>query len=336
MKNISVFISIPVIIVSLLILINSNFQGSEWCTKNLKLFGTTVTIQLNHKNRSIRDSAIQKIIDEFKRIEAKFSPYISTSELSIINKTAYGNIFKVSDETAELIRFSLKISRLSEGAFDITYASVGNLYDFRKKTKPNQDQLDKGFSGIGYTNLKLDQNNNLTFKNQNTKISFGGFAKGYAVKKAIDIIKGYGIRNALVTAGGDSMVIGLKDNNPWRTGIKAPRGPVRAVYTFNLTDKAISTSGDYERFFVSNDGDRIHHIVNPSTGKSASDVQSVTVIGNNPTFTDALSTSMFVMGARRSIVLAENLKNIEVLVIDKSGSIHKSSGFPKHQNFSDK
>ncbi|THB69539.1 MAG: FAD:protein FMN transferase [Gammaproteobacteria bacterium] len=334
MKKLPVFLSIPILLIAAFILIDKSYSGAVWSAKELKLFGTTVSIQVNHEKRTIRELAIKKVIEEFKRIENQFSPYISTSEISVLNNTAFNNTVKVSDETARLIRFASGISQLSEGAFDITYASVGQLYDFRNQSAPSAEQLAKAKYGIGFNNLELYENNTVSFKNRYTKISFGGFAKGYAVKQAIEILKGYGISNALVTAGGDSMVIGTKNGNPWRTGIKAPRGQLRAVYTFNLTDKAISTSGDYERYFIDGEGDHVHHIVNPATGNSASDVQSVTVIGNDPTFTDALSTAMFVLGAKRSMVLAEGIDHVEALVIDKAGDFHISTGFPQHQTFS--
>ncbi len=333
MKNLSAFISIPIVIIATLILINHTYSGPEWSTKNIKLLGTTVRIQVHHEKRTVRELAITKVIEEFHRIESKFSPYIKDSELSQINTQAFETKIRLSNEAAELLRFSQQTSQQTEGAFDITYASVGHLYDFRKKTQPAQEQFIKALPGIGINNLLLDEKNNLRFKHPNTKISFGGFAKGYAVKQAIEIIKGYGISNALVTAGGDSMVIGQKNGHPWRTGIKAPRKKHQAVYTFSLSNKAISTSGDYERYFIDNEGDRVHHIVNPSTGKSASDVHSVTVIGNDPMQTDALSTAIFVMGTNKGLVLAENLDDIEVLIIDKSGEFYKSTGFPAHEDF---
>lgn len=336
MKKISTFISIPIIVISILVLIDISYSGPEWSAKDLKILGTTVRIQVNHIKRSTRELAIKKVIEEFERIESKFSPFKKDSELSIINAKAFKEDIKISDEMAELLNFSLDVTRQTEGAFDITYASIGHLYNFRTKSKPKDKVISKAIPGIGISNIVLDENNIIRFKHPETQISFGGFAKGYAVKRGIDIIKGFGIENALVTAGGDSIVTGLKNGQKWKTGIQAPRGKPHAVYTFDLFNMAISTSGDYERYFVDNTGGRIHHIFNPDTGKSVSDVQSVTVIGKDPMFTDALSTAIFVLGIKKGIALAENLKGIETLIIDNSGDLHKSTGFPKHIDFTQK
>ena len=332
-KRIKLKIVCLLIFPAILLLQQFGCSKPEWLSQDLKLFGTTVRIQVQHEKRTVRELAIKKVIKEFKRIEAKFNPYIDSSELSFINSNAFESRVPLSDEAFELIQFSLWASQKTQGSFDITYASTGSLYDFRKKTKPTKKELEKAYLAIGYENIHIDDDKSIRLKHPDTKISFGGFAKGYAVKQAIEIIKGYGIENALVTAGGDSMVIGLKKEKPWRTGIKAPRGNLRAVYTFNLSNKAISTSGDYERYFFDENDDRVHHIVNPTTGSSARKVQSVTVIGNDPMLTDALSTAMFVLGAKNAIVLAESLEGIEALIIDKSGDFHKSTGFPQHHTF---
>ncbi len=303
----------------------------HWQSKELKLLGTTVRVQVNHEDANIRAKAINSVITEFARIESKFSPFKQSSEISNINSNGYEKDIPISEEMMELLSFSFKISELTDGAFDVTFASVGHLYDFREKTAPTRKQFNDGFKGVNFKNIILGADS-VRLSHQNTKISFGGFAKGYAVKKSIEIIKSYGIKNGLVTAGGDSMVIGLKNGTEWKTGIKAPRGELRAVYSFPLTNKAISTSGDYERFFENN-GEKIHHIINPNTGKSAQDIQSVTVIGTDPMVTDALSTSMFVLGIERAMSLCERSSDIDALIIDKSGDIYKSSGFPDHQKF---
>ncbi len=303
----------------------------HWQNKELKLLGTTVRVQIEHEDAAVRQTAIDNVIAEFSRIESKFSPFIKDSEISNINSTRGVEGIPISKEMMELISFSLEISKLTDGAFDITFASVGHLYDFRAKTAPNEQQFNDGFSGVNYKNIILGANS-IKLSHHETQISFGGFAKGYAVKNSIAILKAHGIKNGLVTAGGDSMVIGLKNGAKWKTGIKAPRGDLRAIYSFPITNQAISTSGDYERFFESN-GEKIHHIINPDTGKSAQGIQSVTVIGPDPMVTDALSTAMFVLGVERAINLCERSANIDTLIIDKSGLIYKSSGFPDHELF---
>lgn len=330
LSGIKLIFSAVILLCSILITSCSDNQ-QHWQNRELKLLGTTVRIQVNHQNKNIRQKAINDIIAEFSRIESKFSPFKETSEISHINKAGYTQELRISDEMKELLSFSLNISTLTNGAFDITFASVGHLFDFRKKTGPDNELFKDNFKGVSYKHITLNKNI-IRFNNSKTQISFGGFAKGYAIKKSIEILKSYGIENALVTAGGDSMVIGLKNGEQWKTGIKAPRGELRTVYSFPLTNKAISTSGDYERYFESN-GRRVHHIINPISGKSARGIQSVTVIGPDPMMTDALSTAMFIIGTERAMNLCEKAINIEALIIDESGKLHKSSGFPNHQTF---
>ena len=156
-------------------------------------------------------------------------------------------------------------------------------------------------------------------------IDLGGIAKGYAVDRAIHILQKCGIQQALVSAGGDSKILGDKQGRPWMIGIQHPRKKQAVALSIPLTDTAISTSGDYERFFLSND-ERIHHIINPQTGKSAKQSWSATVIGPDAITTDALSTTIFILGAEKGLKLINSLDNIDAIIIDSSGVVHYSSG----------
>ena len=169
-------------------------------------------------------------------------------------------------------------------------------------------------------------NNELRFNDPGVRIDLGGIAKGYAVDRAIEIAKRCGIDEALISAGGDSKILGKKQGRPWIIGIQHPRKKNEMALVLPLSDTAISTSGDYERFFI-RDGQRIHHIINPSTGKSATVTWSATVTGPDAITTDALSTTIFVLGAIKGIALIETLENIDAVIIDNEGNVHYSSGF---------
>ena len=166
----------------------------------------------------------------------------------------------------------------------------------------------------------------VSFAREGVRINLGGIAKGYAVERAIDVVRRLGIAHASVTAGGDSRLLGDRRGQPWLVGIQDPRNEKAIAVRLPLVDEAISTSGDYERYF--DDGDvRYHHIISPSTGRSANGVQSVTVVGPDATMTDALSTSVFVMGVEAGLALIESLDGFDAIVIDDDREMHYSSGF---------
>ena len=168
--------------------------------------------------------------------------------------------------------------------------------------------------------------NKIRFGNDAVRINLGGIAKGYAIDRAADIIGQCGITQAMVSAGGDSRIIGDRKGRPWVIGIKHPRDPEAIAIRLPLTESAISTSGDYERFFIEN-GNRVHHIINPATGRSATSSWSATVVGPDALTTDALSTTLFILGAVEGLALIETLEGIDAIIIDSDGKVHYSSGF---------
>ncbi|TNF38630.1 MAG: FAD:protein FMN transferase, partial [Gammaproteobacteria bacterium] len=170
-----------------------------------------------------------------------------------------------------------------------------------------------------------DRDKSIRFARQGVKIDLGGIAKGYAVDNGIDILKRCGIRNGMVSAGGDSRILGDRNGWPWMLGVRHPRQKDQVVVKLPLNDAAVSTSGDYERFFIE-DGVRYHHIIQPKTGQSVSGTWSATVIGDKAVMTDALSTALFVMNLQDALALVEKLKNIDAIIIDDKGVMHYSSG----------
>ncbi len=293
--------------------------------------GTVLRVELWHESREQAERAIETVIDEMYRIDNLMSPFKPGSELSKINSLASKRPVVISSEMFRLIQKSLHFSRLSNGAFDITFAGVGALYDYRNKIKPQQKQLLNKLPAIDYRHIKLDPSDKTIFFNHSdVKIDLGGIAKGHAVDNAVTLLSARGITSAIVTAGGDSRIIGDKQGRPWMVAIRNPRNKQEFAAAIPIVDAAISTSGDYERYFES-DGIRYHHIINPRTGLSSDSIRSATVIGQDATTTDALSTSIFVLGPKQGMKLIESLPEIEAIIIDQAGIMYHSRGLLQNQ-----
>ena len=288
--------------------------------------GTRVSVELWHNNPQTSRNCSDRIFAEIHRIDALMSPYKSNSEISFINNNAAISAIEISAEMAAIIRRALYFSQLSNGAFDITYASIGYRYDYRKKQQPSAATISVSLDSIDYRHIQLDKQQ-IYFDNTGVRIDLGGIAKGYAVDRAFQIANDCGIAEAMISAGGDSRILGNKRGKPWMIGIQHPRKKNDIALVLPLSDTAVSTSGDYERFFIQEDGRRVHHIINPATGESANDSWSATVIGPDTLTTDALSTTVFVLGAKKGIALIETLKDIDAVIIDRHGKVHYSSGF---------
>ncbi len=269
---------------------------------------------------------INAIEQEMFRIDQQMSPYKEQSELSLVNRVAATKAVKISTELFELLTVAEKISQLSHGAFDITYASIGYQYNYRERKRPNQLAIKAALPAIDHSSITLNkEHSSVHFSHQGVKIDLGGIAKGYAVKRCLAILKNSGVKHGLVSAGGDTGLLGDRKGRPWLVGIKHPRAEHKTAVHIPLENEAISTSGDYERYFIE-DGVRYHHIINPKTGDSARKVVSVSVIGKDPTYVDALSTTIFVKGLVDGMALINRLPEFEAIIIDNQQRLHFSNG----------
>lgn len=311
---------------ALLGLIIQTASFAEWQSQEDAIMGTSVSVQVWHSDPQLGRNLTGDVLAEFRRIERLMSPYIEASELSLLNREAAQKPIKISAELFDLLELSRDFSELTQGAFDITFASVGHHYDYRKGVVPSSDEIQRNLKKIDYRQLQLNPDDrSVRYTEPGVRIDLGGIAKGYAVDRGISLLKNNGIEHALITAGGDSRLLGDHRGRPWHIGVRDPRKPKDMVALLPLVDTAVSTSGDYERYFEQ-DGVRHHHIISPSTGRSASEVQSVTIIGPNATRTDALSTSVFVLGRTDGLKLIDRLADVEAVVIDAQGLMHYSSG----------
>lgn len=323
------FLCIP-----LLLLLASSVQA-KWHSDAQDVMGTRVSLTFWLEDDAKAAIALAAVMAEMHRIDQHFSPYIASSELSRANQQAVlataDKPLVISPELTRLIDKSLYYSRLTDGAFDITFASLARYYDYRKRLTPSEAQRAALLPAINYRLIHLDkQQRTLWFEHPQLYIDLGGIAKGYAVDRGIAILRSYGVVHASLSAGGDSRVLGDKRGRPWLVGIKNPRADAVAI-SLPLDNVAVSTSGDYERYFIADSGERVHHIINPRTGKSTSGVNSVTIIGPQGFDTDPLSTSVFVMGPEKGLALINKLPGFDAVIITSQGKVLYSQGLENPQ-----
>jgi thiamine biosynthesis lipoprotein len=299
---------------------------AEWVGDARPLMGTEVRVLLWHEDAAVGEEIVNEVFVEAERIDRLMSTYKEDSRISEINRLAATEPVVAGDELFRLIRRSQDISVLTLGAFDITYDSVGQHYDFRNRQRPDQATIDVERELINFRFVELDQAaGTVAFREPGVRINLGGIAKGYVVERGVSILRKHGISNGIVTAGGDSRLLGDRRGQPWMVGIRDPRKEGEVAISVPLQDEAISTSGDYERYFEEGDT-RYHHIIQPSTGEPAGGVHSATVFGPDAVITDALSTSVFVMGVDQGLRLIATLPDYESIVIDAEGRIFYSDG----------
>ena len=306
-----------------------------WVRREEAIMGTAISVELFCDDLRHGELAAAAVMEEMHRVDRAMSPHKPASELCRINREAAHHAVSLSEEMARLVERALRFSRLSGGAFDITYAAVGQLYDYRQRVRPNAQALAAARECVGWQHLEFDPRaRSLRFARSGMRIDLGGFAKGHAVDNAAALLKKRGIAHAMVSAGGDSCVIGSRPERdggrrPWSVAIRDPRQPDEVVAVLPLEDVSISTSGDYERFFDDRvDGaiERVHHVIDPATGLSPRGVRSVTILAPDGLTSEALSKTVFVMGASRGLALIESLAEVDAVVVDAAGALHASSG----------
>lgn len=309
---------------------NSAFKSAEscgWMKREESIMGTAISVELWSDDELAGNAAIDAVMEEMHRIDRVMSPHKADSELSIINRDAAAGPVPISSEMFHLLARAAHFSQLSDGAFDITYAAVGRLFDYRLRTRPNAVELAKARLAVGYRHVQLDaQNLTVQFSRPDVCIDLGGFAKGHAVDNATKILRELGIAHANVSAGGDSRVIGDRRGRPWMIGVRDPRTHNGVIAALPLEDTSISTSGDYERYFIE-DGTRFHHLIDPATGRSPNTVRSVTILAEDGLTTEAFSKIVFVLGLKKGMQLIAAQQGIDAVVVDTDGVLHYSTGF---------
>ncbi|HEY7740340.1 MAG TPA: FAD:protein FMN transferase [Steroidobacteraceae bacterium] len=299
---------------------------AEWHHREAAIMGTRIAVEAWHEDAAAAEAAIDAVLAEMRRIDELMSHYRPESQLSRVNREAAAGPVRVDPELAQLVARSLEFSELTGGAFDISYASVGYLYDYRDHRRPTEQQIRDALPGVSWRHIEVDlAASTVRFRRPGMRIDLGGIAKGHAVDRSIALLRARGIAHATVTAGGDSFVLGDRRGRPWVVGIRHPDDPGRVIARIPLADAAISTSGDYERYFDEG-GVRYHHIINPKTGRSATGVRSVTIIAPTSTLAEGLTKGAFILGPERGIALAESQPDTDAVIVRDDGKVFYSKG----------
>lgn len=321
---------IPLALTALLFLssLSPSFAQAGLFFKKTTIMGTDLEITVSASEASLADAAFSSVEDEMARIESLMSEWREGTPVAEVNRNAGIKPVAVPDEVFKIISDAVLISEASKGAFDITWASMRGLWSFAPGSErvPSKEEVDGRIGLVNYRDIVLDRSKKSVFlKRKYMAIGLGAIAKGYAVDRAMKKMVSLGIKDAIVKAGGDMRVQGRGDDGPWKIGIRDPRDKEKLLATLEVSNISISTSGDYERFFVK-DGVLYHHIMDPKTGYPARGTMSVTIIGPDTETTDALSTAVFVMGVEAGMELIKSLKGIEAIIVDSDGLIHSSPG----------
>lgn len=265
---------------------------------------------------------------EIDRIENLISSWKPTSETSEVSKFSGIRPVEVSKELLGLVERANYISKLTNGAFDISYAAVDGLWNFdgREMVPPSAEEITNSIVKIGYKEIQINVERQTIFlKHPKMKIGFGAIGKGYAADRVKAILIDKGVKSGIINAAGDMSAWGTQlDGTPWKIGVINPMNKSKVFAWFDLKDNAVVTSGDYERFITMN-GKRYGHIINPKTGYPSEGVVSCTVFAPKAELADALATALFVMGIEAGINFVNQLPQVEALMIDEKGKIFSST-----------
>lgn len=273
--------------------------------------------------------AVNEALRVYERIDGLTNRYNAISQISLINNNAGIRAVQVDQELFELLKIGIILSEQSAGAFDITIGALTDLWGIGKKEAaiPSDADIERALSVVSYKYLKLDEDSKTAYlTKKGASIDVGAIAKGYATDKAIEILKSYKIKSAIINAGGSISVIG---NNPkgqaWRIGIQHPREKDKILAQISMAGyNSLQTSGDYQRFNIINDK-KYSHILDPRTGKQPEKLASVTIVNNNSTVGDFLSTAVFVLGKEEGLKLLRNYYDTQAIIYTLEGDFFYTS-----------
>ncbi len=293
------------------------------------LMGNQFEISAVSENEDWASERINAGINEIKRIEKLLTTFDDSSETNLINRNAGIEAVKVSEETFSLIERSIRISNITQGAFDITYGSIDKSlwnFDTTMKSLPDEENAKQMVRLIDYRNIILDDKNKTIFlKEKGMRIGFGGIGKGYAAEMAKKIMQQMGVESGVVNASGDLTAWGLQPNGEeWTIGIANPNYSGQVFSFMKITGLAVATSGNYEKFILI-DGKKYSHTINPRTGLPVTGIKSVTIITKNAEIADAMATPVTIMGVKAGLHMINQIKDIEAIIIDDNDKIFTSN-----------
>ena len=293
------------------------------------LMGNQFEISAVSDNEQNANRSINAGIDEIKRIEKLLTTFHDSSETNLINRNAGIEAVKVSEEIFNLIERSIRISSITQGAFDITYGSIDKRlwnFDTQMKSLPDKETAKEMVRLINYRNIVLDRENSTVFlKEKGMRIGFGGIGKGYAAEMAKCKMQQLGITNGIVNASGDLTTWGLQPNgDDWTVGIANPNISGEVFSFLKISGLAVATSGNYEKYIMI-DGKKYSHTIDPRTGLPVTGIKSVTIITKNAEIADAMATPVTIMGVKAGLHMINQMKDIDAVIIDDHDKIHHST-----------
>jgi len=331
MKKLSNIIAIPL---TLLVLLFGSISCSlaippERYEETRDMMDTFIKTTVYSEDEALANEAMNSAFARMEEIASVASIFDESSEAFRLNRDGY--LDNPSPDLVQLIRLSMDYSELSDGYFDITVQPVLELWEDGLWEEPEEVQeswLDEVRRLIGSDKIDVTDDR-ISFQEEDMKITLGAITKGYAVDEALKVLEDMGIEYALIAAGGDISTLGSKPNNElWNVALVNPDNASESLAIFEIIEKSVSTSGNYERYFSSDK--EAHHILNPKTGYSDSNCISVTIITESGTAADALATSVFVMGPDAGMELVESLDDVECFMVDNNSTIHRSSGIDEY------
>lgn len=304
-------------------------QENVTVKKTLKLMGTRFEITVVAPNEDIGYINIDEAVSEIQRIEKIISSWDENSETSLINKNAGIAPVKVSPELFGLIERAIKISEITDGAFDITYASMDNIWKFdgSMDSIPTEEQIKKELAKVGYEKIVLDPDTKTVFLPESgMKIAFGAIGKGYAADRAKELLVSKDVKGGIINASGDLTTWGTKvTGEKWLVGIANPLSKDKVFSWLPVIESSVATSGNYEKF-ITYKGKKYSHIIDPRTGYPTTGINSVSIFAKQAELCDALATAVFIMGKDVGLHMINQIDGVEAVVVDSDNKIHKSSG----------
>lgn len=272
------------------------------------------------------ENVVRLAFEEIDRLESLLSEWRDDSDISKVNAFAGKKAAKVSDDTLRVVDAGIDVSMWSRGAFDLSWAALWGLYDFRPESVkiPTADQIKSRLALIDYKSIRVSKTHKTVFlKKRGMAIGTGGIAKGYALDQAGAVLRGGGVDNYMIFGGGQVQVHGRREGRPWRVGIQHPRDPTSYFAALESTGASFSTSGDYEHVVFDDSGKRWHHIIDPKTGKPADKSLSVTIMASEGIYADALSTAVFVLGPEKALKMLSRIAYpAEAIIVDADCKVH--------------
>jgi len=294
----------------------------------LRLMGNRFEISVVSDDEHWAHKCIDAAVEEISRIEKLLTTFSEDSQTNLVNRNAGIQAVKVNQEVYELVERSLKISGLTQGAFDISYGGIDKSlwnFDLSMTALPDPEVARKSVRLINYNNVILDERNCTIFlKEEGMRIGFGGIGKGYAADKARTVLQNLGVTSGIVNAAGDLVTWGTQPNGkPWTIAIADPDKSITPFSTLNISNMAIATSGNYEKYVMIG-GKKYSHTIDPKTGLPVTGIKSVSIISPSAELADAMATPVMVMGVRVGLDLINQLKQIACIIIDDNNQIHCS------------